>query len=159
MNLMLSLSLTGIGLSLIITNSVSSKVEEAFKAILNGNFVIVTNKNENENTFTSTYSSSFNSVYNIYNKYQYLLDGIGVNYLVNFEDFFKDSNDFYVDANHKKISITSLSTRNINDFRWIDDTEGKIFFPFDYDLLDDDQVILGLSYEDMVNLCFMIFSE
>ncbi len=154
MNLMLSLSLTGIGLSLIITNSVSSKVEDAFKAILNGNYVIVSGKNENENTFTTTYSSSFNSVYNIYNKYQYLLDGIGVNYLVNFEDFFKDSNEFYVEANHKRIPINSLSARNINDFKWIDDTEGRIFFPFDYDILDDDQIILGLSYEDMVNLCF-----
>ena len=154
MNLMLSLSLTGIGLSLIITNSVTTKVEDAFKAILNGNYVIVSNKNENENTFTTTYSSSFNSVYNIYNKYQYLLDGIGVNYLVNFEDFFKDNNEFYVETNHKRISINSLSVRNINDFKLIDDTEGRIFFPFDYDILDDDQIILGLSYEDMVNLCF-----
>ena len=154
MNLMLSLSLTGIGLSLIITNSVTTKVEEAFKAILNGNYVIISNKNENENTFTATYSSPFNKVYDIYNKYQYLLDGIGVNYLVNFEDFFKDTNDFYIESGLKRVPINSLSARNINDFKWIDDTEGKIFFPFDYDLLDDDQVILGLSYEDMVNLCF-----
>ena len=154
MNLMLSLSLTGIGLSLIITNSVSTKVEDAFKAILNGNYVIISNKNENQNTFTSTYSTSFDNVYKIYNKYQYLLDGIGVNYLVNFENFFKDGNEFYVDSGLKKIPISSLSARNINDFKWIDDTEGRIFYPFDNDLLDDDQVILGLSYEDMVNLCF-----
>ena len=154
MNLMLSLSLTGIGLSLIITNSVTTKVEDAFKAILNGNYVIVSSKNENENTFTATYSTPFATVYSIYNKYQYLLDGIGVNYLVNFEDFFKDNNEFYVEAVHKRIPITSLSARNINDFKWIDDTEGRIFYPFDYELLDDDQVILGLSYEDMVNLCF-----
>ena len=154
MNLMLSLSLTGIGLSLIITSSVTTKVEDAFKAILNGNFVIVSNKNENENTFTSTYSTPFNSVYKIYNKYQYLLDGIGVNYLVNFEDFFKDGNEFYVDTHNKRMPIASLSTRNINDFKRISGDEGRIYYPFDYDLLDDDQIILGLSYEDMVNLCF-----
>ena len=156
MNFMLSLSLTGIGLSLLITNSVSTKVEEAFKAILNGNYVIVSGKNENENTFSSTYSTPFNAVYKIYNKYQYILDGIGVNYLVNFEDFFKDGNEFYIDSGLKRIPMESLSARNINDFRWIDDTEGKIFFPYDYELLDDDQVILGLSYEDMVNLCFKL---
>ncbi len=154
MNLMLSLSLTGIGLSLIITNSVTTKVEDAFKAILNGNFVIVSNKNENENTFTSTYSTPFNTVYKIYNKYQYLLEGIGVNYLVNFEDFFKDGNEFYVDTFSKRMPVSSLSTRNINDFKWISGDEGRIYYPFDYDLLDDDQIILGLSYEDMVNLCF-----
>ena len=156
MNLMLSLSLTGIGLSLIITSSVTTKVEEAFKAILNGNFVIVSTKNENENTFTSTYSTPYSSVYNIYNKYQYLLEGIGVNYLVNFEDFFKDENEFYVDTHSKRMSIESLSSRNINDFKWISGDEGRIYYPYDYDLLDDDQIILGLSYEDMVNLCFNI---
>ena len=154
MNLMLSLSLTGIGLSLIITSSVTTKVEEAFKAILNGNFVIVSTKNENENTFTSTYSTPYSTVYNIYNKYQYLLEGIGVNYLVNFEDFFKDENEFYVDTHSKRMAIESLSSRNINDFRWISGDEGRIYYPYDYDLLDDDQIILGLSYEDMVNLCF-----
>ena len=154
MNLMLSLALTGIGLSMIITDSVSTKVEDAFKAILNGNYLIISNKNENENTFSTVYSTPYAKTNEIYQKYQYLLDGIGVNYLVNFEDFFKDNNEFYVDSKNKRIPIESLSARNINDFKWIDENEGKIYYPFDYELLDDDQVILGLSYEDMVNLCF-----
>ena len=154
MNLMLSLALTGIGLSMIITDSVSTKVEDAFKTILNGNYLIISNKNENENTFSTVYSTPYAKTNEIYQKYQYLLDGIGVNYLVNFEDFFKDNNEFYVDSKNKRIPIESLSARNINDFKWIDENEGKIYYPFDYELLDDDQVILGLSYEDMVNLCF-----
>lgn len=156
MNLMLSLALTGIGLSLIITNSVSRKVEDAFKAILNGNQLVISSKNENENTFTATYSTPFKKTMEIYGKYQYLLDGIGVNYMVNFEDFFKDDNEFFVDSKSKRIPLDSLSARNINDFKWIDPYESKIYYPFDYELLDDDQVILGLSYEDMVNLCFKL---
>ena len=44
--------------------------------------------------------------------------------------------------------------RSVNDFKWIDEEETKIYYPYDYDILDDDQVILGLTYEDMVNLCF-----
>ena len=156
MNLMLSLALTGVGLSLIITSSVSNKVEDAFKAILNGNYLIISNKNENQNTFTEVYSTPFKKSLEIYEKYRYLLDGIGVNYLVNFEDFFKDDNDFFIDAGNKRIPIESLSARNINDFTWINGNEGKIYYPFNYDSLDDDQVILGLSYEDMVNLCFKL---
>ena len=156
MNLMLSLALTGIGLSLIITDSVSTKVESAFNAILNGNYVIVSNKNENENSFTTTYSTSLTNVLRIHEKYQYLLDGVGVNYLVNFEDFFKDGNDFYVESSNKKVPISSLSARSINDFKWLEEDEGKVFYPFNYDLLDDDQIVLGLTYEDMVNLCFSL---
>ena len=153
---MLSLALTGIGLSLIITNSVSKKVEDAFKAILNGNHLVISSKNENENTFSTIYSTPYKKTIEIYGKYQYLLDGIGVNYLVNFEDFFKDNNEFYVDSKNKRIPIESLSARNINDFKWIDPYDAKIYYPFDYELLDDDQVILGISYEDMVNLCFKL---
>ena len=156
MNLMLSLALTGVGLSIIITSSVSNKVEDAFKAILNGNHLVISNKNENQNTFTEVYSTPFNKTFEIYKKYQYLLDGIGVNYLVNFEDFFKDDNEFYIDARNKRIPLESLSARNINDFTWINGNEGKIYYPFDYESLDDDQVIIGLSYEDMVNLCFKL---
>lgn len=155
-NLMLSLSLTGIGLSLIISNSVSSKVEDAFNAILNGNQIVVSQKNEAENTFSNTYSTSFKNVYQIYNKYQNLLDGIGVNYLVNFENFFKDNNEFYIETKGKKIIVDNLSSRNINDFRWIGGDENRVYYPYDYEYLDDDQIILGLSYADMANLCFSL---
>ena len=156
MNLMLSLALTGIGLSLIITNSVSTKVEESFKAILNGNHLILSSKNENENTFSSVYSTPYRQVVDIYQKYQYMIEGIGVNYLINFEDFFKDDNDFYVDSENKRIPMETLSARNINDFRWISEYDSRVYYPFEYVTLDNDQVILGLSYEDMVNLCFSL---
>lgn len=156
MNLMLSLALTGIGLSLIITNSVSKKVEDAFKAILNGNQLVISGKNENENTFSTIYSTPLQKTQEIYGKYQYLLDGIGANYMVNFEDFFKDDNEFFVDSNNKRIPLESLSARNINDFKWIDPYDAKIMYPSEVELLDDDQVVLGLSYEDMVNLCFRL---
>lgn len=155
-NLLLSLSLTGVGLSLILTQSVSNKVEEAFTTMLNGNQVVVSRKNELENTFNNVYSTSYKNVENIYSKYKYLCDGIGVNYMVNFEDFFRDNNEFYAYGITKKILIDSLSARNINDFKWIENGNEGIYYPFSYDILDDDQVILGLSYEDMVQLCFQL---
>lgn len=153
-NFLLSLSLTGVGLSLILSNSVSQKVEDAFETILNGNQVVISQKNENENSFSNSYSASYKNVAKIQEKYSYLLDGIGVNYMVNFEDFFKDNNEFYVEGKSKKLLVDSLSARSINDFKWIASNEGKIYYPFDYDYLDDDQIILGLTYEDMNNLCF-----
>ena len=153
-NLMLSLSLTGIGLSLMITDSVSTKVEHAFNEILNGNYLILSNTNDNENLFSAVYSSPYDSVEKIYNKYQYMLDGIGVNYLVNFEDFFKDGNEFFVNTETKRFQFNSLSARSINDFKFIEEDDSRFYYPYNVDLLDDDQVILGLSYEDMANLCF-----
>lgn len=155
-NLMLSLSLTGTGLSMILANSVSTKVNDAFKSILNGNQVVVSMKNENENSFSNVYSTSFNNVYKIYEKYYGLLDGYGVNYMVNFEDFFKNSNYFYVASTPKRITLDCLSARSINDFKWATQEEARIYYPYDFNELDDDQIVLGLNYTDMVNLCFQL---
>ncbi len=155
MNFILSISLTGIGLSLLISDSVSSKVEDAFKSILNGNYLILSNKNNNQNTFSTVYSASYDNTFKIYEKYQYLIDGIGVNYLVNFEDFFKDENDFFIDTSNKRIPFPSLSARNINEFRWIND-DSSIYYPYGFETLDDDQIVLGLSFEDMTNLCYLL---
>lgn len=155
-NFMLSLSLTGIGLSLMITDSTTRKVEEAFQEILNGNYLILSNNSNNDNTFSAVYSTPNTGVLNIYEKYQYLLEGVGVNYLVNFEDFFKDSNEFYINTYNRRIPITSLSARNINEFKWLSGEESTVYYPYSYETLDDDQVILGLSFEDMTNLCFQL---
>ncbi|MBQ0009197.1 MAG: ATP-binding cassette domain-containing protein [Firmicutes bacterium] len=154
-NLMLSLSMTGVGLSIIITDSVSTKVNDAFKTIMNGNQIVLSMKNENENTFTSSYAAPFERVLDVYNKYQYQIDGIGVNYLVNYEDFFKNRNEFKIDLEHKTIPLNSYSARNINDFKWLED-DGDFYYPYSVEDLDDDQIVLGLTYEDMVNVCFQL---
>lgn len=154
-NLMLSLSMTGVGLSIIITDSVSTKVNDAFKTIMNGNQIVLSMKNENENTFTSAYSAPYEKVYEIFNKYQYRIDGIGVNYLVNYEDFFKNKNEFNIETDHKTIPLKSYSARSINDFKWLEE-DGDFYYPYSVESLDDDQVVLGLTFEDMVSLCFQL---
>ena len=154
-NLMLSLSMTGVGLSIIITDSVSSKVNDAFRTIMNGNQIVLSMKNESDNTFTSSYSAPYEKVYKIFNKYQYQIEGIGVNYLVNYEDFFKNKNEFSVQLNNKIIPLKSYSARNINDFKWLED-DGDFYYPYSVESLDDDQIVLGLTFEDMVSLCFQL---
>lgn len=152
---MLSISLTGIGLSIIITSSVSNKIQEAFSNIINGNQIVMSLKQESQNSFSNAYSAPFHNVQTIYDKYQYYLEGIGTTYLVNFENFFKDKNDFYVSSTAYRTYIPALSTRTINDFKWLDD-DYMVMYPFSVRELNNDQVVLGLSYQDMVNLCFQL---
>lgn len=153
-NGMLSLSLTGIGLSIILATSVSNKIEEAFSSLINGNQIVMSLKKEAQNSFSNVYSAPINKIEDIYEKYNYYLDGVGVNYLVNFEDFFKDSNDFYVSISGSKYYLSSLSTRSVNDYRWMN--EQSVYYPYNVNMLDADQVVLGLSYQDMTNLCFKL---
>ena len=152
-NGMLSLSLTGIGLSIIITSSVSNKINEAFSNIINGNQIVMSLKQENQNTFSNAYSAPYKNVNDIYEKYNYYLEGVGATYIVNFENFFKDRNEVFFVSPFHNVYIPALSTRSINDFKWIG-SERRIMYPLAVKQINNDQIVLGLSYQDMVNLCF-----
>ena len=156
MNMMLSLSLTGVGLSLIIKDSVLNKINQAFSDILNGNQIVMTLKSQNRNNFNSSYSASSEKIKEIYRKYNNYFSGIGVNYIVNFEDFFKDKNQFVVTDGKRDITINSLSLRNINDFKLLKNVENEVFYPNDISELENEQIVLGISYEDMANICFKL---
>lgn len=151
-NGMLSFSLAGIGVSLLITNTVSQKIEDAFSSLTNGNQIVMSLKHENQNTIGGIYSAPLDKVKDIYYRYSYFLEGLGANYMVNFEDFFKDSNDFYTLIRGKPYYLESYSTRLINEFKWL--TDDKIIFPYSIKKLEEDEIVIGLTYSDMVNLCF-----
>lgn len=155
-NSILSLSLTGIGVSSLLSTGISAKIKEAFSSLTNGNQINVTLKNENPNIFGNVYTASESNIKELSLKYSNYVDGYGVSYLVNFEDFFKDQNDFYFSIRGEKYFIKSLSTRSINDFRWLNDDDVNITYPYSIYELNNDEIILGLDYVDVVNLCYKL---
>ena len=78
----------------------------------------------------------------------------GISYNADFENFFTDDNRMYVQKGTKQIVIPSFSVRSINDFLWLDDYPELNVFPKRKNILQNDEIILGLPYSDMVNLCF-----
>lgn len=156
MNMMLSLSLTGVGLSLIVKDSVSKKINTAFSEILNGNQIIMNLKGENGGSFNASYSASKEHIYKIHDMYTSYFDGVGVNYLVNFEDFFRDKNEFKIVSQSNSYIVPSFSARNINDFKLLKDNKDGVYYPVNINNLENDEVVLGIPYVDMVNICFAL---
>ena len=150
-NIMMSLSLTGIGASFLLTNLVTNRINDAFSELTNGNQIVLRMKNEALNTYGDVFSAPEKEVTKIANKYKEDIKGIGVNYLVNFEDFFKDRNEVYFVADGKRSLLSGYSIRNFNDYKWYDKTLPT--FPYSPELTDDD-LVLGLTFEDMSNLCY-----
>ena len=152
---MLSLSLTGIGLSIILATSVSNKISEAFSSLINGNQVVMSLKQESQNTFSNAYGAPLENVKKIKDKYSFYIQDIGATYLINYEDFFKDGNNVYVADLGYKYDLQSLSARSINDFKYLDNPD-LVMYPNSVQSLQDDQVVMGLTYQEMVNLCFKL---
>lgn len=155
-NGVLSLALSGIGISILISTSLTRKIQNAFQSIFNGNEIVMSLNHESPNTINAAFSAPKENVIEISKKYESYINGIGVTYLVNFEDFFKDVNDFYISSGGFKYVIQSLSCRSINDFKWIDDNYNNLTYPYKPSQLAEDEIVLGLSYVDMVNICFQL---
>lgn len=155
-NTILSMSLTGIGVSLLLSSSMSGKIKGAFNSLTNGNQIVATLKQNSSNTFSGVYSAPESHVEELSLRYKKYVEGYGVNYLVNYEDFFKDKNNFYFAIRGDKYYLESLSARSINDFCWNSDDDNSITYPYSIADLDYDEVILALNYVDLVNLCYKL---
>lgn len=154
-NFMLSLSLTGIGLSLILTTSVRNKLESSFAEIINGNQIVMEMRQNNGNMFEGVYTASEDKLISLSQRYANYIDGIGATYQVNFEDFFKDKNEVYITTPSLKYPMPSFSMRNFNDFLWVNEMDKSLIIP-NVVSLENDEVIMGINYADMVNLCFSL---
>lgn len=150
-NIMLSLSLTGIGTSFLLSNLVTTRISDAFSSLTNGKQIVMRMKNESLNVYGDIFSAPEKEVEKISQKYKEDIKGIGVSYLVNFEDFFKDRNEVYFVADAKRYLLSGYSARNFNEYKWYDETLPT--YPYSVSLEKDD-VVLGLTHEDMSNLCF-----
>lgn len=153
-NFMLSLSFVGIGLSIIISTSLGQRIQSSFSTLLNGNQILVTSRNQSLNDFGAIFSASEFDVKEIVKEYPEYIDDYGVTYLVNFENFFKDKNVVSLSDNKYLYPIPSLSARSFNDYVWIDDLVQSKVAPELISPLENDEVVMGLSYSDMVNLTY-----
>ncbi|MCQ3035108.1 MAG: ATP-binding cassette domain-containing protein, partial [Bacilli bacterium] len=154
-NMMISLSLTSIGMSLILSGSLNAKLESAFSSLFTSSQIIMTPKRSNPNIYDGIYSANRNQVEEIANKYSEYIEGVGATYLVNFEEFFKDDNELYISSEAYKIPLPSYSIRSINDFKWISDNNLVRTYP-GISSLENDELVLGLKYDDMANLCYKL---
>lgn len=152
-NSILTISLLGIGLTVILTSNLAKKMEMVFSNLIDANQIIMQRKNS-PNELGEFYSAPKEEILKVENKYQNYIDYIGVTYLINFEDFFKDENDFYLTSSPISLHIPSLSVRKINDFILYDKDSTNRYYPRQENNLADDEVVLGLTYEEMSNFCY-----
>lgn len=154
---MTSLGLIGVGLAFSLSSTIANNIKDAYKEIVDENSIILSMK-ENKDIITGQYASSYYQVQEIKEKYPDYIEDVGVNYYVNFEKFFPDLNSLAIVKQGKYSALSNFSARHINDFIWLEDIETTIY-PQKIETLENDQIILGLNYASMVDLCFELQIE
>ena len=154
---MTSLGLIGVGLAFTLSSSISRNIKDAYKEIVDENSMIVSLKKDNPMN-SGQFSANYYEVEEIKEKYPELIDDVGVTYYANFEKYFPDLNNLVIEKRHNYTVVPGFSARHINDFIWLDDVETTIY-PETIDTLQDDEIILGLNYDTLVDLCFNLQIE
>ena len=154
---MTSLGLIGVGLAFALSSSIATNIKEAYKDIVDENNIMFSLKN-NETSIKGQYASSYYEVQEIKERYSDYINDVGVTYYANFERFFPERNTLVIVNDYRYCPISSFSARHINDFTWIEDLETTVY-PEKIEELDNDQIILGLNYQTLVDICFELQIE
>ena len=154
---MTSLGLIGVGLAFTLSSSIATNIKDAYREIVDENSMIVSLKKDN-GVINEQYSANYYEVETIKENYSEYIDDVGVCYLANFEKFFPDINNLVISKGYQYRTIPGFSARHINDFIWLEDVSSTIY-PERIELLEDDEIVLGLNYDSLVDICFELQIE
>ena len=154
---MTSLGLIGVGLAFALSSTIANNIKDAYREIVDENSIMFSLKDK-ENLMNGQFASSYFEVEEIKENYSEFIEGVGVTYYINFEKFFPDVNSLVISHNYRYSPIAGFSARHINDFEWLENVEATIY-PEQVDYLEDDQVILGLNFETLRDICFELQIE
>ena len=155
-NLISSISLLALGIGVIVTTSLRNQIINSFANLINPNQIIVTKKSTNPNPYTSYISTDESIVHRIADEYGDYMYGMGVTYLNNFSQHFPDRDQVYLDMSGRKVVLPSYHSAKFNSYVWQEECTAVDFFPALTKKLEINEVVLGMTYTDMRNLCRQI---
>lgn len=150
----ISFSLLALGLSIYVQRDLQDELNNAFDEWNGVNGIVVERNGKNESTFGNILSPNEEDMKTLLKDGESFIKDYGINYICPYENYFKTTNEFYFDSFGKKTIIPSLSVRNINEYRRLDSLpEETRIYPERPKILEDEQIVLSLNYQNMVNMC------
>lgn len=155
-NFSLIISFVISGFSLRFSSNISSQLKSSFSSLISENNIVANMKNEyiNLNNLIGADNDSINDLINDYPLY---IDSTGYKYLVNFESFFCDRDEFYFASTTNKITIPYFSIRKVDEYKTLNYINNSTtFYPNKVHTLDNDSISLGLTFQNMSNICYAL---
>ncbi|MCR5185304.1 MAG: ABC transporter ATP-binding protein, partial [Bacilli bacterium] len=154
-NAITSLGLIGVGLAMSLSSTISVNIKKTYASMIDESKIVVS-VNENNNKRVDVLSGNYYEAMAIAEKYPNYVMDIGVNYYVDFENFFKSKNEFAIASTTYREVLDGFSTRNINEFKWLDYYTPTKIYPNKVDNLADDEIIIGITYPMVEDICYKL---
>lgn len=145
----LSFSLLSLGLSLYVKRDLGVELTGAFSSVTGSEAIVVEKASSGESSISKLYSASKEETEHYALAHPLSVKDYGLSYRADFESFFPDKNEGDLVVGHFSYPLKGLSIRSVADFLWLDEFEGKTYYPSLPDVLEESDIVLGLPYEEM----------
>ncbi len=152
--LTISLGLLGLGISSYVSSSISNQMETAISSILPENQIVMSPHSDGPPTISNIYGATYDDAEYLCENYPDYVRGYGSSFLLSYEQWFADCNQLDCLLGASRFEIPGFSVRTFNDYLWLEENTHLTFYPRRPARMDDDEIILGLPYATMFNLCF-----
>lgn len=149
-NIFLSFALLGIGVSFLSQGIVEKVIKESYGSLVEeGSLYVETNEVVGNPNYKAT---TLEEVERIARENSDIIYDTGICYQANFENFFKDGNNYFLSSGNEKALLPSFSIRNINDYEWLEFCS-KPIFPYLIEELANDEMIMEFKQGDIEYIC------
>ncbi|MDY2913158.1 MAG: ABC transporter ATP-binding protein [Candidatus Enteromonas sp.] len=145
----LSLGLLGLGLSVYVSSSISHQVSAVFSSIVPSGLIVMEKQNKDA-VYSNLALGTQEEADAVFDAFPEDISWRGKTYLYDFESSFPDENEFHYSCGVQDEILPGFSSRSVNDFQ---NVEGISTYPSLLPDLSFDDLVLGLPYETMAQLC------
>ena len=152
-----SLGLIGVGLAVSLSSTISVNIKKAYSSMIDDSKIVMSIKDKPNYLVKS--GGSYYEAMEISKRFpEYVLD-VGVNYLTDFEKFFKSRNEFAIASTVYRQPISGFSARSINEYKWLDFYHPPKIYPNYISSLEEDEIIFALNMPMIQDLCLKLRIE
>ena len=152
----IALGLGALGIASYLSISIQDEVNASFASIVPTSSIIMGKNNGQGAILGEVYAASLEDISYFVDAYPDMVEDYGTSLLLDYESWFSDDNYFSYNAGINVTLLPGFSMRQINDFKWYDPGQGEMVYPRHAINMSKDEVILGLPYATMANMCLSL---
>ena len=151
-----SLGLIGVGLGTVLSKIVSTNLYKSYSSIIDTNKVVMRQK-EKSQTSSKINALEYEEVKYLQSKYKDSISHVGVYYWNYFETMFSYY-DFSLTYGAVTKTLPEYTLRHFNEYEFLSDCK-SVIYPTQTIELEEDEVILGLTYPLLNEICYQLYIQ
>ena len=150
------LGLATLGIVSYLGNSISAEIEGAFSSLVPKQTIVMTEQSEDGSGISNIYAASIEEAQYLVDEYPDLIEDYGTRLSMDYASWFVDDDYCSYASGVETLVLPGFGVEQINDYLWYYPGQGSTVFPRPSVNMKRDEVVLGLPYATMFNLCLSL---